>query len=298
VRLIPITGVLLSLLIAPARAAAPADPPPLEISIAARALHPGELVVVGLTPDPQTADARVTLFDRSTPAFKTADGAWQALVGIDLDQAPGEFLLTAEARSEGTVRSGGKRLIIDAKEFATRTLRVAPAFAVPPPAARERIERESLFLEAVFASPAPQRLWQVPFVRPVDDAANSAFGARTILNGLRGTPHGGVDFSSRPGTPIKAPNAGQVVTARELFYTGNTIIIDHGLGMFSTLAHLSEIQVREGELVLAGHVVGLVGATGRVTGPHLHWGLRIAGARVDPLSALALLGGQHTSLTR
>jgi len=80
-----------------------------------------------------------------------------------------------------------------------------------------------------------------------------------------------------------------VVAARELFFTGNTIVIDHGLGVFSMLAHLSRIDVREGDAVKAGDIVGLVGATGRVTGPHLHWAMRVGTARVDPLSALALL---------
>ena len=95
---------------------------------------------------------------------------------------------------------------------------------------------------------------------------------------------------SGAGRPIKAPNAGRLVAARELYFSGHTVIIDHGLGVFSTLAHLSRIDVREGDSVAPGDIVGLVGATGRVTGPHLHWALRISDARVDPLSLLALLG--------
>ena len=95
------------------------------------------------------------------------------------------------------------------------------------------------------------------------------------------------------GTPVKAPNAGRIVAARALFYTGNTVIVDHGLGVFSTLAHLSRIDVHEGDLVAPGELLGLVGATGRVTGPHLHWALSVSGARVDPLSLLELLGSER-----
>jgi murein DD-endopeptidase MepM/ murein hydrolase activator NlpD len=95
---------------------------------------------------------------------------------------------------------------------------------------------------------------------------------------------------SKAGTPIRAPNAGRVAIARDLYFSGNTVVIDHGLGLFSTLAHLSEFEVKEGDRVTAGQVVGEVGATGRVTGPHLHWAVRASGARVDPLSLLALLG--------
>jgi murein DD-endopeptidase MepM/ murein hydrolase activator NlpD len=130
----------------------------------------------------------------------------------------------------------------------------------------------------------------MPFIRPVPHRANSRFGTRSVFNGEPRVPHGGTDFLSPVGTPVKAPNAGRVVVARDLFFTGNTVIVDHGFGTFSMLAHLSRIDVAEGESVARGRIVGLVGATGRVTGPHLHWSLRVAGARVDPLSALALLG--------
>jgi murein DD-endopeptidase MepM/ murein hydrolase activator NlpD len=120
--------------------------------------------------------------------------------------------------------------------------------------------------------------------------ANSAFGTRSIFNGLPRTAHGGADFLSAAGTPVHAPNAGQVVLARDLYFSGNTVIIDHGAGLFSMLAHLSTIDVREGDRAANDQVVGRVGATGRVTGPHLHWAVRVANARVDPLSLLALLG--------
>ena len=127
-------------------------------------------------------------------------------------------------------------------------------------------------------------------MRPVPGDANSSFGSRSVFNGEPRSPHGGTDFLSPSGTPIKSPNAGRVVCARDLYFTGNTVIIDHGLGMFSMLAHLSRLDVKEGDTVIPSQIVGLVGATGRVTGPHLHWALSVNGARVDPLSALALLG--------
>ena len=111
-----------------------------------------------------------------------------------------------------------------------------------------------------------------------------------MFNGEARRPHGGADFLSPEGTLVRAPNAGRVVAARDLFFTGNTVIIDHGLGVVSLLAHLSAMDVREGDVIAAGQVIGRVGATGRVTGPHLHWGVTVAGARVDPLSILALIG--------
>jgi murein DD-endopeptidase MepM/ murein hydrolase activator NlpD len=99
----------------------------------------------------------------------------------------------------------------------------------------------------------------------------------------------GADFLSPTGTPIHAPNSGRVVLARDLYFTGNTVVIDHGLGVFSLLAHLSVVDVHQGEFVTRGETIGQVGATGRVTGPHLHWGIRMNGARVDPLAVLATI---------
>ena len=121
-------------------------------------------------------------------------------------------------------------------------------------------------------------------------ATTGSFGTRSIFNGHPRQPHGGTDFISPTGTPIHAPNSGRVVVASELYFTGNTVVIDHGLGVFSMLAHLSVMDVHVGDSVIAGQIVGQVGATGRVTGPHLHWAVRVGGARVDPLAVLAILG--------
>jgi murein DD-endopeptidase MepM/ murein hydrolase activator NlpD len=124
----------------------------------------------------------------------------------------------------------------------------------------------------------------------VPDEANSAFGTRSVYNGEPRAPHSGADFLSPAGRPVKAPSAGRVVLADPQYFSGNTVIIDHGLGLFSTLMHLEQIDVKVGDMVTAGQVIGKVGATGRVTGPHLHWSVRLDNARVDPLSLLYVLG--------
>jgi murein DD-endopeptidase MepM/ murein hydrolase activator NlpD len=183
-----------------------------------------------------------------------------------------------------------KNLAITAHSFPTRTLTVDDAYVNPPPEVTERITREAEELAKIYRESATDRLWTEPFVRPVSEDANSAFGSRSVFNGEARSPHSGADFRSPAGTPVHAPNRGRVVLAKELYFTGNTVIIDHGLGLFSLFAHFSAIDVAAGETVTTGQVVGNVGATGRVTGPHLHWGLRLDGARVDPLSLLASLG--------
>jgi murein DD-endopeptidase MepM/ murein hydrolase activator NlpD len=221
-----------------------------------------------------------------------AEGRWQALVGIDLDQKPGPFELSVEAVRDGARITGVSALVVQPKQFATRTLKVDPDFVNPPVSVRTRIEGEAKLLEAVYAASSRERAWSEPFVRPVPHRANSRFGVRSIFNGEPRSAHGGTDFLSPAGTPVRAPNAGRVVVARGHYFSGNTVIIDHGASVFSQLAHLSRIDVREGDEVAAGRVVGLVGATGRVTGAHLHWGFRVNGTRVDALAALALLGPQ------
>ena len=173
---------------------------------------------------------------------------------------------------------------------------VLEANAVPSLRRRGQLEPmampalEAKLLEETWRSSSAERLWSDAFVRPVPQPANSAFGTRSVFNGQPRNAHGGADFLSPAGTPILAPNAGRVVVARPLYFSGNTVVIDHGLGLFSTLAHLSAFEVHEGDRVTAGQRLGLVGATGRVTGPHLHWAVRASGARVDPLSVLSLLG--------
>jgi hypothetical protein len=250
----------------------------------ARAFEPGEAILLTISAPPDANDIGVTAFDRTFPAFKAADGEWQALVGIDLEQRAGTYVVSAgDAHLSVTVR---------AKRFPQRTLQVAPEFVTPPPEVQERIALEAEFLRGLWMHSAGDRLWHDAFAAPVPNPASSSFGSRSIFNGQARNPHTGTDFSSPEGTPVHAPNAGRVVAARDLFFTGNTVVIDHGLSMFSTLAHLSRIDVHEGETIEAGHTVGLSGATGRVTGPHLHWALRIGDARVDPLSLLAVLGSK------
>jgi murein DD-endopeptidase MepM/ murein hydrolase activator NlpD len=276
---------LFSLSVTPAVAGAP-----VLIDTTYRALRPGELVVVTIKVEGETARVHVKAFRRDIPAYKTDDGWWRALVGIDLDQRPGRYVIEAEADVNGTMLRQTRALTVLARKFPTRNLRVNPSFVNPSPNELERIRDDQKFLSDVYARPSANRLWSAGFVRPVPGEANSSFGTRSVFNGEPRRPHGGTDFLSPGGTPIKAPNAGRIVCARDLYFTGNTVIIDHGLGMFSMLAHLSRIDVKEGDAVRQAQVVGLVGATGRVTGSHLHWALSISGARVDPLSLLALLG--------
>lgn len=265
-------------------------PSPVQISARSRSLQPGELVVLTIVLPGASDQVRVRAFDRDVLAYPAGDRTWRALVGIDLDVKPGTYPVSVDAGDDATRAHAIYDLHVSRRIFRTRRLAVDEAFVTPPASEQERIEREAKLLADTWSAPDAERLWTGAFVRPVPHEANSAFGTRSIFNGKPRNAHGGADFLSPGGTPIRAPGAGRIAVARHLYFSGNTVVIDHGLGLFSTLAHLSAIDVHEGDRVSAGHLVGRVGATGRVTGPHLHWAIRAGGARVDPLSLLALLG--------
>ena len=271
-------------------AAIPAES--IDVAVAARSIQPGELVVLTLTTPPGVDRIRVRAFNREAAAFKDRDRTWRALVGIDLDVTAGTYTVAIDAPAGKSVLHTTHALDVRPRKFPTRTLHVDEAYVNPPAEVQGRIERDAADLRQVWQSSAPERLWTGEFVRPVPGDSGSRFGMRSVFNGQARNPHNGADFMSPAGTPIQAPNAGRVALARDLYFSGNTIVIDHGLGLFSTLAHLSVIDVREGETLAAGQIVGRVGATGRVTGPHLHWAVRVGGARVDPLAVLALLGSR------
>ena len=249
----------------------------------ARSIRPGELVALTIRTGAPAASIRVRAFNREAPAYAIGDSRWLALVGIDLSVKPGTYPVAIETADE---RRTSHTLTVTARRFRTRTLKVDPAFVTPPPEEAERIAREARELEQIWKASEPSRQWEGAFVRPVPQEANSAFGTHSVFNGEPRSQHSGADFASPDGTPIKAPNAGRIVLASSRYFSGNTVVIDHGLGLFSLFAHLSVIGVRTGDAVKAGEEIGKVGGTGRVTGPHLHWAVRLNGARIDPLSLL------------
>jgi len=262
----------------------------IRITTNARSIRQGEVVVFTATMTQPADVVRARAFDRDLATFRLDAARWQALLGIDIDTQPGSYEVAFEATSAGHTMTATTEIHITAGAFGRRVLRVDDTFVNPPQPAITRITSEAREVEQLWTQSEPLRLWDLGFVRPVPGRANGAFGSRSIFNGQPRQPHGGADFLSPAGTPIHAPNGGRIVLARDLYFTGNTVVIDHGLGMFSLLAHLSVMDVHQGELVTRGQIIGQVGATGRVTGPHLHWAVRMNGARVDPLSLLATVG--------
>jgi murein DD-endopeptidase MepM/ murein hydrolase activator NlpD len=279
------------LLVASGAAAGVPQSAAIETAISARAIQPGEVVKLDVTCGCDAVSATAAVFGRDVPLFRMPEpGAWRALIGVDVETAPGSYVVAVTVFQERQPSlTATRELPVVAKEFPTRRLTVAAAFVNPPAAELARIQDEAQRLQALFEV-VTARAWQGPFRAPVAAKPSGSFGSRSVFNGQARNPHGGTDFPSPAGTRILAPAAGTIALAEPLFFTGNTVVIDHGLGLYSLLAHLSRLDVEAGDHVEAGGIVGLVGATGRVTGAHLHWTVRLNGARVDPLALIAMTG--------
>lgn len=214
----------------------------------------------------------------------------RAFIGVDLEREPGDYdlKLTAELAS-GDQATCSAAVAVQAGKFAVEKLSIAKEFVEPDTQEIERANKERQRLREIFATATADRLWQGKFRLPLDGARNAKnFGRRRVLNGQPGSPHSGVDFPALAGIPIHAAQRGMVVLAEELFFSGNTVVIDHGLGIYTFYGHMRSMGASVGDMVDKGAVLGKVGATGRVTGPHLHWGLTVNQARVNPLQILAL----------
>jgi hypothetical protein len=214
--------------------------------------------------------------------------AWFALAGVDVEAPEGPSALRIAVHTKGGVSDLSRTVEIRAAHYRTGTLTVEPRFVEPGAEALKQIEAEVQLKQKVFAASAAEPLWTQNFRAPVTAPPTDSFGTRRMFNGKLASVHKGMDFRARMGTPVRAGNDGVVVLARPLYYEGNCVAIDHGLGLFTISMHLSRIDVRAGQSVTTGQRIGLSGATGRVTGPHLHWAVRWQGAYLDPAKLLRL----------
>lgn len=231
--------------------------------------------------------------------YPTDDGGFSALLGVDVEATPA----TAKLWLKATSLSGGQQqtevaLKIKAKNYHKESFNVAPGFDQMTPENLAEIRREQAAFDGAFATSSNERYWEIPFVRPVpQEASASSFGSRRIINGVPRAPHTGTDLSAPASTEVVASNHGRVVLVGNFFFAGGSVVVDHGGGLYTMYFHLSEFKVDKGALVRRGDILALSGATGRVTGPHLHWGVRLNNARVDPLDLLRKLGADSTQAT-
>ena len=208
---------------------------------------------------------------------------WYGLAGVDVETRPGNYTLEVEfTLADGQIVREQKTILVAPGKYKRETLRVPERFVQPDPETLQRIEAERKIKDAAFSHEIAGPEWSGKFVPPIDASVSEGFGTRRTFNGKLASIHRGLDYHAKPGTPVTAANAGEVVLARELFYEGNCVIIDHGQQFMTLYMHLSRLEVSEGEKVEKGREIGLSGATGRATGPHLHTAVRWQGAYLDP----------------
>jgi murein DD-endopeptidase MepM/ murein hydrolase activator NlpD len=206
------------------------------------------------------------------------DSSWIAIIGIPLSAplAPRQVIVhSGDARQE-------VQFTIGDKQYASQSLKVAPGQVNLSKADLERVNREKSIIEHAMSRWTDEQPETLRMPQPIPGVRSSSFGMRRIFNGESRNPHSGMDIAAAVGTPVRAPLAGTVIDTGNYFFNGNTVFVDHGRGMISMYCHLSAIDVKPGQHVAAGTTLGKVGMTGRVTGPHLHWGLSLNRAWVDP----------------
>jgi len=277
--------ILARLVVVAALAGQAGAPSPLQVFHRARALTPGEAVLVEVRSRDSIGDVEADWMGGRITFFAVGENTWQGVAAIDLGAKPGAYTMSIRARApDGTRLTRTYPITVAQRTFPVRTLSVDRKYVEPSPESLEQIERDLKTVDGIFSRRPSPRMWTEAFAAPVPGVPTSSFGRRSIVNGEPRAPHSGMDFQAAAGTPVTAPNRGTVVLVADQYFAGRVVIIDHGARVYSYLAHLSEIDVTNGEKVERGQRVALSGATGRVTGPHLHWTLRIGAARVDPLS--------------
>lgn len=254
-------------------------------AVAALAAIQGQAVVVRIADQHAAVAAELNWAGETVPMARSGD-EWLALLGIDLDAASGEYELPVRfTLANGSFETQTELLVVSEGAYPETHLEVEQRYVELNPADQERAARESQRIAALYDTRTAGTDWIQPFTAPLRGVSGGRnFGHRRFFNGQPRNPHSGADLRAAEGTPVFAANGGQIVLAEDLFFSGNAVFIDHGAGVVSVYLHLSEIGVAVGDRVEQGEQIGLAGATGRVTGPHLHWGIRVLDARVDPFT--------------
>ncbi|HID49601.1 MAG TPA: M23 family metallopeptidase [Chromatiales bacterium] len=244
---------------------------------------PGGIAIVALGPASEPAPA--AWYNKQRVLVRKNGRDWEAVVGIPLAVRPGTQRLKVKPANG---RAHYRKFSVTAKRYETQHITLRNKRMVNPYAKDlERIRKEKKTILAALATWRDTPDVPTNFLLPVDGRLSSPFGLRRYFNEQPRKPHSGLDIAAQKGTPIRAPAAGTILTTGNYFFNGNTVFIDHGQGLVTMYCHMSEIGVEPGQRVKQGEVIGKVGMTGRVTGPHLHWGVSLNNARVDPALFLA-----------
>jgi hypothetical protein len=249
-------------------------PNPLDIG------SPGRVII----DDPEVKVPPMGLFDKKPIFFFQTRKGWTGIFGADIMLKPNTMPLLVNYEKNDEIVEVTQDLTLITKDYGVRVINVPQSQVELSPEDQKRAAAEKKLVDAALATVSPDKLWHGEFLEPVNASINSSFGRRTRMNGvLNPRPHAGADYRAPEGAPVRAPATGRVILTGNHFFAGNSIYIDHGQGLISMYFHLSEILVTDGQMVNKGdEPIGLVGKTGRVTGAHLHYGIYLNSARIDP----------------
>ena len=240
---------------------------------------PGGIAVITLPADAEPATARYR--DRKVLVTRNENNDYIAVIGLPLASEPGRHYLKVNNTSGKTQNLGFQ---VADKAYEEQHITIKDKRKVNPEKRdMERITRESRQIKSALRHWSQQDDITLAFEKPVEGPTSSPFGLRRFFNEQARNPHSGLDIAAPEGTPIRAPAPGTVIETGDFFFNGNTVLLDHGQGLVTMYCHMNKIDVTPGQSVDSGEILGEVGMTGRVTGPHLHWGVSLNDARIDPL---------------
>ncbi|MBI5575942.1 MAG: M23 family metallopeptidase [Deltaproteobacteria bacterium] len=253
----------------------------LSVTISSARPAQGDPVIVEVRTAARQGNAMLLWKGKAIPMKEAGPGRRIALIGIDVAEPPGVTAFSVVESGTGAMMLSGLGLTVEEKTFPVQELTLPKGMAEFEAEALDRIRGEAERLERLFAAVSPPA-WEAPFLPPVEEYRPANFGSRRVINGEPRSLHAAVDVHVPVGAPVRAIASGAVAFAGEQFFGGRSVVLDHGGGVFSLYYHLREYDVAEGQRVEKGEKIGAVGSTGRATGPHLHFGVRAPGGRIDP----------------
>lgn len=266
----------------PAAPAALATPPPLAVQLSRASIRQGDAIRLTVTTPAPGARLTVRFTGRTWPVYPAGQTTWRTVLGTEPTTPSGHQPVVVEAIAPSGARSViGRDVTVARVSYPTRRITFQPkqnALLTP-----ENVALERRLVQEALRVLSPDQLWEDPLALPIEGIAGSGYGVLSIYQGVVRGFHGGADFPAPAGTPVRSDADGIVRLAEPLPLSGNAVMIDHGLGVVSSYLHMSAIEVRPGQRVKRGDIVGRVGSTGLATGPHLHWGLTVNGMRVNPM---------------
>ncbi|MEJ2229736.1 MAG: M23 family metallopeptidase [Nitrospirales bacterium] len=248
----------------------------------------GQVLWVEVPVTNQKAEVSGIFLKRKIPFFQMTDSSFAGIIGIDMEDPPGLQELSVNILTQTGTDHLSYTILIIKEQYAVQHLTLPKDKVDLDAKTLKRVQQEKKELAEAFHHIGAHPLWNGPFLEPLNGKVTGVFGSRRVINGQPRRPHSGEDIAAPKGTPVQAINKGTVVKTVNHFFSGKGGVLDHGVGLFSMYFHLSEIAVKSGQNIKKGETLGKVGASGRATGPHLHWGIRLNGSRINPYALTTL----------